>query len=359
MSLPVTRYALDPTGTNPDNLVSGEVHTLSTREIRAVSPTYTPYFTESLIIYDHNTDQLLIRGQDYECVGLLQEATLKFGQEIAELILIKNQSVSSQVRISYQVLGGLYQNDTSVIVNIYETYLNDNRGVEWTNVFNKPLTYPPSLHNHLIQDVYGFEPIVVALERIRNAIALSDMPAYEVLVAWVKERTMIATELEIRDGTPSERLISLERLIFALDKFNFNALTITPSSTILEQRTNLNIKVASTNLPDNTVLYWTIENISTLDSDFLGVSGLFNVVGNKGEFNVHLRDNQYTEEAEQFRILIRKNSPDGFVMAKSAIITIQAHKGYTGAQLKLGCCLLNPSMPISARSRFYIRSRSL
>ena len=143
-SAPLIRYPLDPTGTNADNAVSGEVKSLSVAQIRAVAPTYSPFFTESLVIYDHGNNRLLTRGVDYQCVELLQEATLKFGKEIAQLILVINPAVTSQVRYSYQVLGGLYQNNVEGLKNMYETVMSDSRAVNWSDVINKPITYPPT-----------------------------------------------------------------------------------------------------------------------------------------------------------------------------------------------------------------------
>jgi ABC-type polysaccharide/polyol phosphate export permease len=68
---------------------------------------------------------------------------------------------------------------------MYETVLQDARPVAWENVLGKPLLFPPTTHLHNLEDVYGFEPIVGALERVRNAIILSDVPAFEALVDWV------------------------------------------------------------------------------------------------------------------------------------------------------------------------------
>lgn len=356
MPLPIVRYPLDPTGTNPDNRVHGEVHNLNARQIRAVVPQFGPFYAESMIVTDDTTNVLLVRGEDYQIVELLQEATVKFGKEISCLVLITNQAVSSVVRISYQVLGGLYQNDASAIINMYETYMMDNRTVDWLNVMNKPLQYPPALHNHLLQDLWGFEPVVVALERIRNAIQLSDVPAFEALIAWVKARTAVVTEQEILDGTSSNKLMTFERLLFALDKLNFNGITITPTSGNLDQGQVINVGLSTTNLPDNTVLYWTIEHVNTINNDFGGVSGIVNIVGNRGQFNISIANNIQTEEAEQFRIAIRKNGIDGYILATTSLFTIGAHVGYDYERMLMNCCAYNPEIPLEPVSFFYLDS---
>lgn len=356
MPLPIIRYPLDPTGVNPDNRVNGEVHSLSTNHIRAIAPQFGPVYAESLIVYDDTTNRLLVRGEDYQCVELLQEATAKFGKEIIALILILDETVSSVVRISYQVLGGLYQNDSSAVINMWETYLLDNRTVDWVNVLNKPLQYPPTLHNHLLQDIWGFEPVVVALERIRNSIVLSDVPAFEALIAWVKSRTAVVTEQEIIDGTPSDKLLTWNRLQFALDKLNFNAITITPTLGNLQQGDNVFFQLSTTQLPDNTVLYWTIEHINTNDVDFNGVSGIVNIVGNRGQFNVSLRVNSQAEATEAFKVAIRKNGIDGYILATTSVFSIGGHLGFSYEEMMINCCAFNPEIPIDATSFYFLDS---
>ena len=190
------RYALDPTGLNPDNLVIAEEHQTTANSVRAVAPNSGAFFAESMLVYDSDTNTQLTVGTDYKCVELLQDATLKYGKEICVLLLIINPAVSSSVTITYQAVGGQFQYDGSAIANLYETVIKDNRPVDWENVLNRPLEYPPTMHNHLLEDVYGFEPVVAAIERVRNAIVLSDVPAFEAVIDWMNERAnQISTAL--------------------------------------------------------------------------------------------------------------------------------------------------------------------
>lgn len=188
MSTTLVRYPLDPTGINPDNLIIGEVRQLTLAQVRATAPIYGPFFTDSVVLHDNISNRPLVRGTDYLCADLLQEATLRYGKEIAQIILIINPDVNNEIRMNYQVLGGLYQNNAQAIADMYQSVMTDDRPVDWTNVLNKPPTFPPTLHNHFLQDIYGFESVVVALERIRNAIVLSDVPAFEAFLAYVKQK---------------------------------------------------------------------------------------------------------------------------------------------------------------------------
>lgn len=184
MTISIIRFPLDNTGINPDNFVNGEIHALSNRPVRAVAPKYGAYFTDSLKVYDNRTQQLLVRGTQYICTELLQTATEAYGKEICYLILIIDQTVSPEISLQYQVLGGLYTNSGDAIIKIYEAITKDERPVNWVNVLDKPIGFPPTQHLHDGRDIYGLEYIVTALERIRSAIVISDVPAYENMMEW-------------------------------------------------------------------------------------------------------------------------------------------------------------------------------
>lgn len=222
MPIPIYRYPLDTTGTNLDNLVQGEIHALtSTLQNRVLSPTYGAYFTESLKAFDDNTGRQLVRGVDYQCIELLQEASMRYGKEITLLILITNKDVSANIRINYQVLGGYYQNDASNLINMYEAAANDNRPIDWVNIFNKPLEYPPSLHSHILSDVYGFQAVVNELERLRDAIILNNIPQFEALMDWVYSTVNRATDKDISFCVKKEnqnKLVSLGQVILLLNQ---------------------------------------------------------------------------------------------------------------------------------------------
>lgn len=184
----IVRFDYDPTGVNPDNLVANEIHTLTDNFVRAFAPTYGPFFADSVVLFDNANERQLVRGTDYSITELNQDITLRLGKEVSSVILVLNAAVSNTVRLTYQVVGGLYQNQSDAIANMYSTLLQDNRPIQWSNILGKPLEFPPTMHLHNLEDVYGFEPMVNALERVRSAVILSDVPAFEALVDWVNGR---------------------------------------------------------------------------------------------------------------------------------------------------------------------------
>lgn len=167
------RYELDYTGTRTDNLVIGEPHAPENYDIRSIAPTYGPYFSESLKVYNSATGELLFRNISYQCVDVVGIAAAKSGKEICTIILLTDKSIRS-VNINYQTLGGPYERRYEAIRILMEN-LNLNKDlVTWRDIVDKPSKFNPTLHLHEIADVVGFEYMIAALEQIKNAITLGD-----------------------------------------------------------------------------------------------------------------------------------------------------------------------------------------
>ena len=324
MPLPLIRYSIDYTGISVNNKIVDEIRPLlSDKRYRAAAPTYGPFFAESFIIYDNSNNRLLVRGIDYNFAELLQEASIKTGKEIYNLVMIDTSVVSPEVRYTYQVLGGYYQYNAEAIINIYETFTNDNRPVDWVNVLNKPLYFQPTLHNHYISEIYGFESLMSGLEGIRNAIVLSDVPAFQEVIDYVNRRALpSATQVDIDAGLGVNKVITLEMLLYALKKFNYNTMTLSPSKTFLSPNVQQLYTLSTTNIDDGTALYWTIENITTTDNDFSQINGIIYVYDNKCTFTLVPLSTSVTENNEDFRIQIRRNSVSGPVIFTSNVMTI-------------------------------------
>lgn len=322
MTNPIIRYALDPTGANVDNLVVGEIKTLSTTPIRAVAPAYGPFFTSSLRVFDQGDGRLLVKGVDYEVVDLLQSATLKFGLEIAQVFLITSASVGSSVRFNYQVLGGMYQNNSEGLANLYDAIMSDNRPVNWANVLNKPAEYTPALHRHLLEDIYGFEPVVVELERIRNALVLSNVPAFESLIEWVQSNAA-------------------------------NTIITDPPIPTITPNTDKVIRVYTTNNRNTTKYYWSIEHTTTSDVNFEAVAGTFQIFQNRSNFTLKV-SNIVPASNLKFNIVIRKDHVSGPVVTTIEDITLLPVDANANSVISLinACCVMEPGITLNPMSYF-------
>ena len=82
--------------------------------------------------------------------------------------------------------------------------------------------------------------------------------------------------------------------------------------------------VTTTNVPNGTVLYYTIDNLSTEAADFTGsvVQGSVTINSNTGSFNITPSADVTTEGAQTFRVYLRTDSVSGTIVATSASVTI-------------------------------------
>ena len=184
----LARFDLDVTGTSVDNYISGEPHTLNTTPIRVVIPNYGAFFTESIEVRNATTNALLTKGVQYYPANLYEVPTAKYGKEICGVIIITDTTVTGNIKITYQALGGDYNSSTNAIIQLLEAASLDNRPVTWGNIVLKPSQFPPSSHLHDVGDVYGFEFLVDALDRLRSAVNLGDDVSHDIIYQYIDNK---------------------------------------------------------------------------------------------------------------------------------------------------------------------------
>lgn len=244
---------LDLTGTNINNRTIDEPHSLSDRPTRSIAPKKGPFFGNSLVVKDNGVT--LTRGVDYQLVELHQEATLKSGKEVCSVILIINKNVSRNVTISYQAIGGYYTYSDEPISRLYESVISDNRPIDWsTGVFNKPTEFNPKIHRHLLDDIYGFEPIVDYLERIKRAITLGQTSIVLEIVNSLLSKFKCG---ELPKALPSNKLIQYDALLYFLSRRKIlnNIWVDKTACTWVKGQTGF-IEIDTSGYPIGTNLYW-------------------------------------------------------------------------------------------------------
>lgn len=184
VTLPL-RYPLDPTGVNPDNKIVGEIHTLPNRTVRAVAPGYGSFFDESVVVRDVATGLPLVKGVQFVSTEMLEFPTGRYGKEIDGIILIKDSTVSSNIEIDYQTLGGAYSTNSDAIIAMLNSANLDDRPVAWGDIIGKPDAFVPAMHYHDIGDIYGFEYVVHAIERVREAILIGDDASHDQIYRYI------------------------------------------------------------------------------------------------------------------------------------------------------------------------------
>lgn len=345
MSDLIYRYQLDPDGDKLDNLVKGEVHKLSSLRFRAIAPKYGLFFVDSLVVRDVDANRVLAKTE-YRILDLNSDATLRFGKPIAATVLITNPSVSENTAIDYQVLGGPYTDSIDAVGRMWETWLNDNRPVDWVNVFNKPHEYPPALHNHLLRDVWGFEPVVISLERIADALLLRDIPAFEAVVNYVNNVKVpeVSEDDVLSLNRTSEGVVTMRRLALAMQHLNFNAIQVSPNTAFVRNGARMDFRLTTTAYPDNEQLFWRVLHLTTTGDDFAVTAGSMLVYGNEAKFTVQLGldADRASENQEKFRLEICRESAMGPVLYTTGIFTIAERTVNPFMLADLTCCYREP-----------------
>lgn len=188
MSDIIKKYPKDVMGDNPNNVILGEPHTLVEAvagRYRVLVPNYGGFFTRSLVVRDKNGVEL-IPHVDYLATYLYQEATVESGLEVCGAVVIINPNVSSDVFVDYHVIGGDLAFSVTTLQSLLLSLSDENRPVEWAGIIGKPDYYPPGGHLHALWELYGFEYMVIQLERITQAILTGNQATMDELRAYAK-----------------------------------------------------------------------------------------------------------------------------------------------------------------------------
>ena len=159
----MTRYPLDLTGKHPDNKVVNERYIIDAR-----NPVFKlsagAFYTDSVVIT--HLGEVITPRVDFTFTRLVEEAVKLSNQDVAAFITLKDRSLSGEILITYQAVGGEFQNIHNTIVDILENYKLDKRGVFYNDVVNLPTAFVPVRHLHSIYDIYGLNPIADPLNEL-------------------------------------------------------------------------------------------------------------------------------------------------------------------------------------------------
>lgn len=194
MSELYTKYPLDLTGVSPDNLVISEPHTLASGSKRALVPNYGAFFVKGMSLLDVATGEELVPGEQYVPIMYYEEPSERAAMEVCAGVIVTDETVGDEVRFTYQVVGGDYINITPVIIQlIAETNLDD-RAVIWGDLLGRPDAFPAAKHLHDLGDIYGFEYVVAALDRITEAILVGDEASHQEIMLYLEDRYQKMTD---------------------------------------------------------------------------------------------------------------------------------------------------------------------
>ena len=99
--------------------------------------------------------------------------------------------------------------------------------------------------------------------------------------------------------------------------------SITPNVYTINEGDTVSFNITTTNVDNNTLLYYDVINTSTVSGDFTGnISGSVTIVNNKGLFSIVAKNDFTTEFTETFKLNLRAGSSAGSIVSTSASISI-------------------------------------
>jgi hypothetical protein len=184
----IFKYPLDLLGTSVTNKVTNEVHTIGAVRGRLFAADYGPFFGNSAVIKDVVSGKTLVATTDYVLVHLYREATLATGQAIYTAVRIINPTVSTQVSISAQMVGGEFSYSLYAILQAIEDLTDDNRVIAWGDLIGVPSQFVPTPHLHSAYDLYGLKYLIESNYDIAAAIREGDTASRQLLLDQIRQK---------------------------------------------------------------------------------------------------------------------------------------------------------------------------
>lgn len=168
-------YPIDLTGNAQSNRIQSEPHVIGQDRYRAFALNYGPFFAESVVVVDAANGRRLTRQVDYEILYTIPELVKATrGKEVAGVVIITNRNVSTNVTVTYNIVGGHFASNVYVIQKAIDDLNLDNRNVYWMNIIEKPELFQPAPHDHDFGDVYGLEFIITMLGMLNDSIVVGN-----------------------------------------------------------------------------------------------------------------------------------------------------------------------------------------
>lgn len=166
MQTPIVRqFRDDVLNKNPENQIRGEPFTTETPGIytRVIVPKQSPFFIKSLKLYFLNGEPMT--EDHWEIYKIMPGLTSLAAQGVACMIRLKDPDIVEGL-LDYDVVGEFTLFDTAMM-NLVVTATEDDRMIDFFNLKNRPIVYPPVLHPHsLLYDIMAFQDTIHLLNSI-------------------------------------------------------------------------------------------------------------------------------------------------------------------------------------------------
>ncbi len=173
----ITAFQFDPTGQNPNNLVSGEVHPLTEAnfsDFYFIIPNNSPFYTNNFsLLYKNSagTDITLTENVDFYFGLPYYGATRAVGIPVYGAIVFSPTYNNGTVSITYQTIGGDWVNNNISLYNAIAQSLMNPLLAKYEQIANIPNSFPPVSHSQPLTSIMGMGQLVEAINNLSQVIA--------------------------------------------------------------------------------------------------------------------------------------------------------------------------------------------
>ncbi|UQT03118.1 short tail fiber protein [Serratia phage vB_SmaS-Totoro] len=185
------QYDFDPYGTNAANKIVSEPHTITAvngTDFNFVVPRFAPFFRRDLVIRNASTGAKLRANVDYY-FGFRFDQILVSGsmQPVYGAIVFNDRTLSGNIEIDYQTLGGEFVLSESQILEILANKQLDPRTATWGSIVDLPEEFPPIPHRTNAEDMVGMSEVVSSNYDIADAIREGNVKSMQALMEHIQD----------------------------------------------------------------------------------------------------------------------------------------------------------------------------
>ena len=183
MQTPIVReFRDDILNKNIENQVRGEPFTTETPGLytRIIVPVHSPFFIKSLKLYFKNGEPMT--EEHWEIFKIMPGLTALAAQGVACMIRLKDPAIVEGL-LDYDVVGEFTLFDTAMM-NLVTSTTEDDRMIDFFNLKDRPLVFPPTLHPHsLLYDIMAFQDTIHLLDSLSEYSRFLGTPLIETKIS--------------------------------------------------------------------------------------------------------------------------------------------------------------------------------
>jgi len=162
----------DDSAAAASNKIIDEVQTISPQVGKVIIPDHGAFYTDTLICVTQGAINFLQLGVDYKLISKDAEMTARVGRPVANGIQIINHSITSNLLLTYQAVGGREGNNSKLLIDLRKALEEVLTGsIPWGQILNPLSSYPPSEHTHnMVTDLTNMNPLRDSLLELVNAL---------------------------------------------------------------------------------------------------------------------------------------------------------------------------------------------